>query len=112
MIKRWYTLRNDRPSRPTQLLSVAIAFGSGILMGLAPAPLNLFPLAWIALAPLWVLLFTSIEAKTQREKNESKRPFFLFPFSFFLSFSWGLGYHGLALSWITGLHPLTWLGVP
>ncbi len=25
---------------------------------------------------------------------------------------WGIGYHGLALSWITGLHPLTWMGVP
>jgi apolipoprotein N-acyltransferase len=109
MTKRWHALQNDRLSHPNQLLSLAIAFGSGIFMGLAPAPLNLFPLAWIALAPLWVLLFTPSKATMQRA---SMRPFFLFPFSFFLSFSWGLGYHGLALSWITGLHPLTWLGVP
>jgi apolipoprotein N-acyltransferase len=25
---------------------------------------------------------------------------------------WGIGYHGLALSWIMGIHPMTWLGVP
>lgn len=25
---------------------------------------------------------------------------------------WGFGYHGLALSWITGVHPMTWMGVP
>ncbi|MEO0457880.1 MAG: apolipoprotein N-acyltransferase, partial [Cyanobacteria bacterium P01_A01_bin.114] len=25
---------------------------------------------------------------------------------------WGLGYHGLALSWISYLHPLMWLGIP
>ncbi|MFQ3629055.1 MAG: apolipoprotein N-acyltransferase, partial [Cyanobacteriota bacterium] len=25
---------------------------------------------------------------------------------------WGIGYHGLALSWIVDLHPLTWMGIP
>src|SRR3712207_8827736 len=25
---------------------------------------------------------------------------------------WGIGYHGLALFWITGVHPMTWMGVP
>jgi apolipoprotein N-acyltransferase len=25
---------------------------------------------------------------------------------------WGIGYHGLALFWITGIHPMTWMGVP
>ncbi len=25
---------------------------------------------------------------------------------------WGIGYHGLALFWITGIHPMDWLGVP
>ncbi len=112
MIKRWHSLQNDRPSRLIQLLPVTIAFSSGILMGLAPAPLNLFPLAWVALVPLWVLLFTPLKAKTQGEKNASKHPVFRFPFAVCVSFAWGLGYHGLALSWITGLHPLTWLGVP
>ena len=25
---------------------------------------------------------------------------------------WGVGYHGLGISWITGIHPMTWMGVP
>ncbi|NEP01537.1 MAG: apolipoprotein N-acyltransferase, partial [Symploca sp. SIO2E9] len=25
---------------------------------------------------------------------------------------WGIGYHGLALFWITGIHPMDWMGVP
>jgi len=29
-----------------------------------------------------------------------------------LGFAWGIGYHGAALAWITGIHPMTWLGVP
>jgi apolipoprotein N-acyltransferase len=71
-----------------------ISFGSGILMGLAPAPLNAWWLAWIALAPLWLL--------TQRSAR-SPWP---------VALCWSLGYHGLALSWIRDLHPLTWMGVP
>lgn len=105
-------LQPDRSVRFTQLLSMTIAFVSGILMGLAPAPLNLFPLAWVALAPLWVLLFEPLKTRGKRGKNESKRSVYQLPFTVCLSFFWGLGYHGLALSWITGLHPLTWLGVP
>ncbi|MFN7865379.1 MAG: apolipoprotein N-acyltransferase, partial [bacterium] len=27
-------------------------------------------------------------------------------------FGWGFAYHGLALFWITGIHPMTWMGVP
>ncbi|MBW4578329.1 MAG: apolipoprotein N-acyltransferase [Tildeniella nuda ZEHNDER 1965/U140] len=68
-------------------------------MGLAPAPLNVFPLAWVALAPLWVFI---------ARRGADKRT----PFTLCLALTWGIGYHGLALSWITGLHPLTWLGVP
>jgi len=42
------------------------------------------------------------------EENSS----FSFKFLIFNSLAWGIGYHGLALSWITGIHPMTWLGVP
>ncbi|PSB23860.1 apolipoprotein N-acyltransferase [Stenomitos frigidus] len=96
----WHPLRGDRPaSFRSNLLPLTIAVGSGLLMGLAPAPLNLFPLAWVALAPLWVLI-------TERSiKGKWMTPVLL-------ALAWGIGYHGLALSWITGLHPLTWLGVP
>jgi apolipoprotein N-acyltransferase len=77
-------------------LSLCLAFGSGIGMGLATAPLNAFPLAWVALVPLWVMVG---QAGKRREKLG-------------LALAWGFGYHGLALAWITGLHPLTFLGIP
>ncbi len=81
-------------------LQLGIAFGSGILMALAVAPLNAFPLAWIALAPLWVLVFGDRHPSHLSHSNPYR-----------LALVWGIGYHGLALSWITGLHPLTWLGM-
>ena len=82
--------------RLTTLLPYLIALGSGILMGLTVAPVGAWFLAWIAVVPLWVLVVTSAKRKNQ------------FPPAFF----WGIGYHGVALWWITGIHPMTWLGVP
>ncbi|HEY9301304.1 MAG TPA: hypothetical protein VIQ31_34060, partial [Phormidium sp.] len=78
-------------------LRLIITFISGILMGMTAAPFGVWPLAWIALIPLWI--FT---VKSQRsEKN-----------LYFYALVWATGYHGLTLSWIIGLHPLTWLGIP
>ena len=82
--------------RLTSLLPYLITLASGILMGLTVAPVGAWFLAWIALVPLWVLVVTSAKRKNQ------------FPPAFF----WGIGYHSVALSWITGIHPMTWLGVP
>ena len=73
------------------------ALAGGILMGLAPPPFNAWYLAWIALIPLWLLIRNS-----QRSFKEI----------FVLALFWGFGYHGLALFWLTGLHPMTWMGVP
>ncbi|MCC5620771.1 apolipoprotein N-acyltransferase [Nostoc sp. CHAB 5715] len=81
------------------LLPCLIALASGILMGLTVAPVGAWLLAWIALAPLWVIILTSAKRKNQ---SSPVPPAFL----------WGIGYHGVALSWITGIHPMTWLGVP
>ncbi|QSJ18977.1 apolipoprotein N-acyltransferase [Nostoc sp. UHCC 0702] len=78
------------------LLPYLIALTSGVLMGLTVAPVNAWFLAWIALAPLWVLVVTS-----GKRKNQSPPALF-----------WGMGYHGVALFWITGIHPMDWLGVP
>ncbi|MBW4605512.1 MAG: apolipoprotein N-acyltransferase [Calothrix sp. FI2-JRJ7] len=75
-----------------------IALLSGVLMGLTVAPFNGWFLAWFALAPLWVLIF-----------NPAYKPKL---FRLQLAGTWGLGYYGATLSWITGLHPLTWMGVP
>src|SRR4028118_2012265 len=78
-------------------------------MALTTAPVNAWLLAWVALVPLWILV-VSYERPLQEVK---KQKFFLLPASFFLLPSlWGIGYHGLALSWIMGIHPMTWLGVP
>ncbi|QLE43761.1 apolipoprotein N-acyltransferase [Nostoc sp. C052] len=82
--------------RLTTLLPYLIAFASGILMGLTVAPVGAWFLAWIAIVPLWVLVVTSAKGKNQ------------FP----PAFLWGIGFHGVALFWITGIHPMTWLGVP
>nr|WP_236507443.1 apolipoprotein N-acyltransferase [Tychonema sp. BBK16]MCF6375053.1 apolipoprotein N-acyltransferase [Tychonema sp. BBK16] len=78
-------------------------------MGLTTAPVNAWPLAWVALVPLWILVVSY-----DKPKQEVKQQKFLFlPSSFFLlPLFWGIGYHGLALSWIMGIHPMTWLGVP
>ncbi|BAU08373.1 apolipoprotein N-acyltransferase [Fischerella sp. NIES-3754] len=79
-------------------VSCAIALGSGILMGLTVAPVNAWFLAWVALAPLWYLVV-----------NPTLRPK---PFPLLFALIWGIGYHSIALSWITGIHPMTWMGVP
>ncbi len=93
----------------SKTLAWAIAFFSGILMALTTAPVNAWLLAWVALVPLWILVVSY-----ERPKQEVKQPkFFFLPASFFILPSlWGIGYHGLALSWIMGIHPMTWLGVP
>ena len=93
----------------SKTLAWAIAFFSGILMALTTAPVNAWLLAWVALVPLWILVVSY-----EKPLLEVKQPkFFILPASFFLLPSlWGIGYHGLALSWIMGIHPMTWLGVP
>ena len=71
-------------------------------MGITVAPIGAWFLAWIALAPLWILVIKSYKLKTN---PPAPRPL---P----LALLWGIGYHGVALSWITGIHPMDWLGVP
>jgi apolipoprotein N-acyltransferase len=79
-----------------------IAFFSGLLMALATPPLSFFPLAYIALAPLWIVIFNYVQ-------NQGKICSFKL---IIIPLFWGIGYHGLALFWITGIHPLTWMGIP
>ncbi len=78
-----------------------IALISGVLMGVTVAPFNVWFLAWCAIAPLWILL-----VEDSKKPKVKKLKFFLSPLL------WGIGYHGVALSWIRGLHPLTWMGIP
>jgi apolipoprotein N-acyltransferase len=74
-----------------------IALLSGLGMGLAPAPANLWLLAWVAIVPLWILAVD--RARSSRQ-------------AIGYGLAWGIGYHGFALAWVRGLHPLTWMGVP
>jgi apolipoprotein N-acyltransferase len=83
---------------PRLPIQMTIALVSGVLMGLTPAPVDAWLLAWIALAPLWILVTSA---------NSQKRTV-----TSLLGLVWGIGYHGTAISWITGLHPLTWMGIP
>ncbi len=80
-----------------------------MLMGIAPV--NAWPLAWVAMVPLWSLVYgQAAEVSGQRTHyRRGQRT----TASFWLGGAiWGIAYHGTALSWITGLHPLTWMGVP
>ncbi len=95
---------------------------SGIFMGLAAAPVAAWPLAWVALAPLWVLVVET--SKKPEEKKNALLPRLspgarfgrlrqlLANSKFLRGLAWGIGYHGTALFWITGIHPMTWMGVP
>ncbi|MBP5975626.1 apolipoprotein N-acyltransferase [Brasilonema sp. CT11] len=83
----------------TNLIPYVIALCSGVLMGLTVAPFGAWFFAWFSLAPLWILVIRSAQ-----RKNPSP--------SLALALVWGIGYHGIALSWITGIHPMTWMGVP
>lgn len=73
---------------------VGSLIGGGLLMGIAPV--NAWPLAWVALVPLW---WTVQPPRSARNALAGAA-------------LWGVAYHGTALSWVTGLHPLTWMGVP
>ncbi|MEM6403334.1 MAG: apolipoprotein N-acyltransferase [Cyanobacteria bacterium P01_D01_bin.116] len=79
-----------------------IALASGITMGLTVAPVGAWFVAWFAMIPLWLIVVIP------KYKTFPPSP----PLPLPPSLLWALGYHGTALYWITGLHPLTWLGVP
>jgi apolipoprotein N-acyltransferase len=105
-------LKSDLATAKTTAPVLVIALCSGILMGATPAPLNLWGFAWVAIAPLWVLIGQRTDRKAHPLKGKKIDLKRLLGSWLLVPALWGLGYHGLALSWITGLHPLTWMGVP
>ncbi|MEM9946062.1 MAG: apolipoprotein N-acyltransferase [Cyanobacteria bacterium P01_D01_bin.36] len=83
-------------NRLQRFKSVAGLLIGGVLMGLAPV--DAWPLAWIAMIPLWGLLHQS------RISTRS---------TIIGAAIWGVAYHGTALSWIVWwLKPLLWMGLP
>ena len=89
--------------------SLCLALGSGIAMGLTSAPTEWWILAWIAQTPLWILIYRHSQLSRSHSAERTSKP--TLPL-LFLSLLWGCGYYGTTLSWITGLHPLTWMGIP
>jgi apolipoprotein N-acyltransferase len=87
--------------KPQDWKSISIAFFSGIAMSLAVAPLNWWGFAWVSIAPLWVIVNGEGQKVNGRLVSRTA-----------CAIAWGIGYHGLALSAIRGLHPLMWLGIP
>jgi len=55
----------------------------------------MWPIAWFGLIPLW-----------QQLRHGSLRR------AAGLGGLWGLGFDGVTLQWITGIHPMDWMGVP
>jgi apolipoprotein N-acyltransferase len=107
-------LRSFRKSLPKftgNLFDLGIALGSGILMGMAFAPVEAWYFAWVALAPLWYLVCrdrlggTSADAAASPLASRNSH-------SIIYAFCWGIGFYGLGLNWIWGIHPMTWMGVP
>lgn len=89
-----------------KILLVAI---SGLLMGLTTAPFSAFYLAWIALIPLWLLTVSPDKIYNKKKSLFSR---IIINEKNLIAFVWGFAYHGFGLFWITGIHPMTWMGVP
>ncbi|WP_338462654.1 apolipoprotein N-acyltransferase [Synechococcus elongatus IITB7] len=68
---------------------------AGLVMAAAMPPLGLWPLAWVALIPLWRSLLQPGQGNRARQQ----------------AWLWAAAFQGPTLIWITGLHPLTWMGL-
>ena len=110
--------REMRSMSETRSLALAYALLGGMLMGLAVAPIGVWLLAWIALIPLWVAIChcrtDAITLSSSPVFQRLQLPLVRHPIaaSAYFALAWGIGYNGIALSWIAGIHPLTWMGVP
>ncbi|TVP68297.1 MAG: hypothetical protein EA342_06345, partial [Leptolyngbya sp. LCM1.Bin17] len=71
---------------------------SGLTMAAALPPISLWPLAWVALVPLWWVVASTVSGSWRLAAA--------------YGLLWGLVYYGSSLVWITHLHPLMWMGIP
>jgi len=81
----------------------------GLAMGLTPSPFDWWWLGWVALVPLWLAIRYE---SWLVEKNYRLGGWRFWLRCGWLGGIWGVGFYGIALFWITGVHPLTWMGVP
>ncbi|WP_322877018.1 apolipoprotein N-acyltransferase [Pseudocalidococcus azoricus] len=77
-------------------------FFLGLITGLSLPPWGVWGLAWVGLAPVWFIA----TVKTEYQDIGAR-----FRQGFFAAGCWGLGFYGWGLAWITGLHPLMWMGL-
>ncbi|WP_267384183.1 apolipoprotein N-acyltransferase [Cyanobacterium sp. uoEpiScrs1] len=77
-------------------------------MGLSTAPISAFYFAWLALIPLWFFTFKKHQYYNQSKEKTTIKTLILEKKTW-IALSWGVGYHGLSLFWITGIHPMTWM---
>ncbi|NET50935.1 MAG: apolipoprotein N-acyltransferase, partial [Merismopedia sp. SIO2A8] len=100
--------------------ALLLVFGSGVAMGLTTAPTNWWILAWVAQVPLWVLVYGDQQSRQREQGRQTDQSKIQNPKSkiqnsvhpILAAVLWSIGYYGTTLSWITGLHPLTWMGIP
>jgi apolipoprotein N-acyltransferase len=93
--KMLLSVRKSLTTLTGNLFELGLALGSGVLMGITLAPAGAWYFAWVALAPLWCLVC-----------QDRHTPAVIY------GLCWGIGFYGLGLSWIFGIHPMTWMGVP
>lgn len=107
------SFRKFLPKFTDPLFELGIALGSGVLMGMTFAPVDAWYLAWVALAPLWYLLCRRKDKDADSHPNSPTPPLPHSPTPpLFYALAWGIGFYGLGLNWIFGIHPMMWMGVP
>ena len=80
-------------------------WAAGFALSLATAPTQWTGTAWVSILPLWLWSLRQPIAP----KLVSSATFIRTGLA---ATAWGSGFYGGALFWITGIHPMTWLGVP
>ncbi|MGF1535509.1 MAG: apolipoprotein N-acyltransferase, partial [Elainellaceae cyanobacterium] len=83
---------------------LGLAIIGGLSMGVTVAPVGAWPLAWVALAPLWIVVCSSDKLRSAGARTMRSAAGY--------GFVWGLLYGGIVVHWLWFLHPLTWMGVP
>lgn len=92
-------------------------FLGGVMMGVTAAPFGAWFFAWFALIPLWLTIHTAENVvsniPTPKDFPGSLKVLFkTYRKPLMDSVIWGFVYQGMTLFWITGIHPMTWMGVP
>ena len=92
-----------------QLILIII---SAVLTACGNAPVEAWYLSWFAIAPFWIIIILPNYQATEKFLIKKSKFNFLVNQNFLFSLLWGFIFYGFSLFWITGIHPLTWMGIP